>query len=249
MSAARLIKLLPTLILVGSLGYCMSTIESDLPGAAEARAEAQKGLEQLLQDLVAEGSDAAVKLEGQLRDPFWAAVAAPSPPESAAQDLPHSPETDALAELVRGLTLDATFLQGRDQLAVINGRIYGRGQRLAIPGDDAGPGRGLQVFAVTRTGVLLKGDGKSYMLGYPERLGTKKGNDDESGPAREQAMAEIDPAGQMEMFQRLLNSPLGAMGRGLIGTASGVRRPDADARAPARRRSGTRARGAGPAGP
>jgi hypothetical protein len=250
MSVPKLIKLMPTLILVGTLGYSVSAIQSGLPGAGESRAEVQKGIEQMMQDLVAEGSGAATKLEGKLRDPFWATVAATAPQEAAARELSHSPEADPLAEFVRGLTLDATFLQGRDQLAVINGRMYSRGQRLNVPGEEAVPGQGLQVFAVTRTGVLLKGGGKSYMLGYPDQLGKKKDKDGESDSAREQMMAEIDPAGQMEAFQRLLSSPLGAMGKGLIGNpASADRRSGAAAGTPARRRSDARARGSGAGGP
>ena len=40
------------------------------------------------------------------------------------------PETDPLAGFVQGLSLDATFLQGKTQIAIINGRMYHQGQHL-----------------------------------------------------------------------------------------------------------------------
>ncbi len=247
MNVRRLIKLLPNLLLVGALGYCGSAIQSEAPGAA--RADVQKGLELMVSDLMTEGSEAAVKFEGKLRDPFWAAVAASATREAAPEEHPVAAGADALAEFVRGLSLDATMIHGRDQLAVIDGRIYARGQRLPVPEDVSVPGQELQVFAVTRTGVLLKGGGKNYMLGYPDHLEKKKSDDDEPA-ARERAMAEIDPAGQMEMFQKLLNSPLGKMGKGLIGDAvSPKHRPGAAGPAQTRRPSNARTRAPGAGGP
>jgi hypothetical protein len=250
MSGAKLVKLVPTLILVGLMGYSVYAIQSGLPGAAETRAEVQKGLGQMVQDMVTDGSGAAAKLEVKLRDPFWVAVAAPAHEESPAQDQPDSPERDTLAEVVRGLSLDATFLQGRDQLAVINGRIYSRGQRLDIPGGDPTSDQALRVLVVTRTGVLLTGGGRHYSLGYPDQLGKRKDKDGESGASAEQAGPELDPGGQMEMFQRLLNSPLGAMGKSLIGNVgSADRRTGAAAKSTTRGRPDARARRPRAAGP
>ena len=248
MNVAKLMKLAPTLILVGFVGYSLFAMESGIPEAAEKEAEMTKGLEQMVHDMVAESSTTAAKLEGKLRDPFSVAVAAPTAQEVAAKEPSATPKLDELAEIVRGMTLEATFLQGRGQLAVIDGRIYSRGQRMAIPGDESTPERSIQVVAVTRTGVLLKGGEKHYRLGYPEELGKKKEADGESGSTKEQAITKIDPGGQMQMFQRLLNSPLGAMGRGLIGNAAG--RSTGPAKK-ARGRTGTdsRARSSGAGGP
>ena len=121
-----------------------------------------------------------------------------------------------MAEIIAGLKLDATFLQGRDQLAIINGRIYHKGQKLVLPGDDDSRPP-LVVLFVKPTGVILRGGGKNYLLGYPEHLGKKP--DDSSEAAREGGAEQIDPAGQAAMFQKLLDSPLGALGKGLIGDA------------------------------
>lgn len=245
MNAARLIKLAPTLILVGCMGYALFAMESGIPGAGEAQAEMQKGLDRMVQDVLAEGSTAAKTLEGKLRDPFWAPPAPPAAVE-AAREAAAPQATDPVADLVRGMSLEATMLHGKDQLAVIDGRIYARGQRVPIPGDEATPDRSLLVLNVTRTGVLLKGESRLYHLVYPDQLGKKK-EADGADSARQKEMAEIDPGGQMEMFQKLLNSPLGAMGRGLIGDAASRGGPSAKGRG--RPGADPRARKAGAGGP
>lgn len=245
MNVRGLIKMAPTLLLVGFLGYSLYSMQSAIPEASEMGTEMRKDFDRIVQEVVAESSTAAVKLEGKLRDPFWVATA-PAKRGAAAKEETVAPAQDDLAEIVKGMTLDATFLQGKDQLAIIDGRIYSRGQRIAIPGDDPAQARSMQVVAVSRTGVLLKGGDKHYKLGYPDELGSKR--DDTAGKSesgKERAMAEFDPSGQMELFQRLLNSPIGAMGRGLIGDAVG-KSPGASKRArgragPAPRVTGSRA--------
>lgn len=232
MNAARLIKQAPTLLVVGFVGYTLYSMEAGTPEGAETQAEMQKGLDRMVQDVLADGETAAKKLEGELRDPFWVMPPPAKTSEVAADKAAQPPPADRLAEFVRGMNLEATFIQGKDQIAVIDGRIYNRGQRIPLPGDDSTSDRSLLVLAVTRTSVLLKGDDKHYNLGYPDRLGNKK---EEGGPpsADQRLMSEIDPGGQMEMFQRLLGSPLGAMGRGLLGNAL-----------PSGRANGARGRGA-----
>ena len=243
MNAAKVMKLVPTITLVGCVGYGLFAMESGIPETAEKEAEVQKGLELMVHDVLAEGSSTAAKLEGKLRDPFRVPPPAPATAEAAAKELAAEPETDDLAEIVRGMSLDATLLQGREQLAVIDGRVYSRGQRIQLPGDESQPGRSLSVLAVTRTSVLLKGGAKHYTLAYPEQLGKKK-EDGDSDSAKERAMSEIDAGGQMEMFQRLLNSPLGKMGRGMIGNPAG-----AAAKGRGRRASNSSARNSGSGGP
>lgn len=249
MNVARLVKQAPTLIVVACLGYASFSMESGMPEAAQRQAEIQKGLDLLLQDVVAEGSTAAARLEGQFRDPFWVTVAAPAIPDGEPAKNAGSPEADKLAEVVRAMRLEATFLQGRSQYAVIDGRVYSRGQRIAIPGNDPDASPSVQLLAVSRTGVLLKGGDKHYSLGYPDQLGKKK-DAGESESARDRAMREIDPAGENEMLRRLLNSPLGAMGRGLIGDATSIRGSAGPAaKALGRQGSNPRARAPGAASP
>jgi hypothetical protein len=215
MSTARLIKLSPTVILVAYLGYSLFAIQ---PGLGEA-ADAKQALEKTLQDLMAEGSEVTDTLKGKIRDPFWVTGPAAAALQIAAAETPGKPEDDELGDLVRGLSLDATLLHGRDQLAVINGRIYTKGQRLELPKDDDSPDRDLQLLFVTRTGVILRGGGRNYALGYPEKLGQKKESNEKPTPDPGAGMADIDPTGQAALYQQLLKSPLGAMGRSLIGDA------------------------------
>jgi hypothetical protein len=223
-------------------------MESEIPESVAAEAEMQKGLELMVKDVISEGSSTAAKLEGKLRDPFWVPTPATSAPDAEEKELSVAAENDDLAEIVRGMSLDATMIQGRQQLAVIDGRVYSRGQRIAIPGDESRTDRSLTVVAVTRTSVLLRGETKHYSLGYPEQLGKKK-EDADSESAKEQAISEIDGGAQMEMFQRLLKSPLGKMGQGVLGKGAGAgRSADAAAKGRGRRGSNSPARSSGSGG-
>ena len=172
MNASRLIKLAPNAILLAFVGYAFFSLRSALPGAASEQAALEKGFELMLRDLATSGAGATAEL-GQIRNPFLvvappAAAAADAEPAADAES-----ETDQLAEIIASLTLDATFIQGHDQLAIINGRIYYKGQSLALPGDPEKTQPPVVVLFVKLTGVLLRSGGKNYMLGYPERLGKK----------------------------------------------------------------------------
>ena len=156
-------------------------------------------------------------------------------------DAAADPPTDPLVEIIAGLSLDATFLQGPDQIAIINGRIYHKGQRLDLPGDDESRPPLLVLF-VKPTGVILRGDGKNYLLGYPEHF-VKKPDEAAMAAAREAEAEQLDPAGQSAMFQKLLNSPLVAMGKGLIGDAVSSKRPAGSRKSARVGRSGTGASG------
>ena len=217
MSASKAIKLAPTAILLAFLGYASYSLKASLPGAAQEHAELTKGFDLMLRDLVTTGREETAELS-KLRNPFLAVT--PPAPEAPEPDPSAAPDSDPLAEVVAGLTLDATFLQGRDQIAIINGRIYNKGQSLSLPatGGEALPP--LSVLFVRPTGVLLRGGGRNYLLGYPEQFIRKP-----EAAAGEADPAVADPAGQSAMFQRLLNSPLGALGKSLIGDAVSSKRP------------------------
>jgi hypothetical protein len=237
MSVSRLIKLAPSAILLAFVGYASVSLHGALPGAGASEAALAKGLDVMLQDLTVES--AAVLKQVQLRDPFRPVIQA----TAAVSPTPAGPppvKDDPLAEIVAGLSLDATFVQGRDQLAIINGRIYTKGQRIVLRGKD-GSQPDLVVGFVKPTGVILMGDGRHYFLQYPEKLGNNAGR--RPGAAGQADAALADPAGQAAMFQRLLNSPLGAMGKSLIGGA--VANPGAGGRSPGRSRRPASA----PAGP
>jgi hypothetical protein len=216
MSISRLIKQAPTAILVAFVGYASVSLHGALPDAGATQADLAKSLDALVEDVKSES--ASVLKQVRLRDPFRPAA----PAEAAAApraDAPAVAKGDPLADIVAGLSLDATFIQGRDQMAIISGRIYNRGQEVLIPGGDDESRPKLVVVFVKPTGVILKGDGRNYFLQYPEKLASKPGRRTESGGQDDAALA--DPAGQAAMFQRLLSSPLGAMGKSLIGNAVG----------------------------
>lgn len=210
MSTARLIKFGPTILLVGYLGYGLFSVQPPQAGASETK----QALERTMMDLLAEGSEATQMIETQVRDPFWTGPRAEVLKKSAEVAAAAS-DDDPIAEAVRGLSLDATMIHGRDQLAVINGRIYTRGQSIRVSGD--GEPADLKVLVVTRTGVILRGAARNYGLNYPDKLGRKKDEDDKAAAGDAGTLTAIQDAGQAEMFQKLLNSPLGAMGRGIIG--------------------------------
>src|SRR5262249_36285633 len=111
----------------------------------------------------------------------------------------------------------ATFLRSSEQHAIIDGRLYAKGQHLLLKEDSGWTYSTLFVAAVEPMKVILQGGGKRYELAYPEKLGEKRPAENDNGRGRAPAMAEIEPAGQLAFYQRLLNSPLGALGKGLIG--------------------------------
>jgi hypothetical protein len=239
MSASKVIAFAPTGILVAFLGYATYSLQSALPGASEKKDELAKGLDLMLQDIVTASRDAKDDLD-RMRDPFLPV----RPTEEAKEAAPEAaalPESDRLAEIIAGLSLDATFLQGKDQLAIINGRIYNKGQSLVFKGDEDKPQPTLVVVYVKPTSVILRGGGKNYVLGYPEQFGRRPSAVAEAGAGT----SDVENEGQAAMFRRLLDSPLGAMGKSLIGNAVTPGR-SASSRAGSRRNpAGTRTSGSG----
>lgn len=221
MNPQQMARIAPTAILLAYLVYSGYTLESSTPLAAERETEITRGLEVVMSEVAAAGEE-LVRLEGKLRDPFQIVVPPPPEPEpgevAAAEALP-----DPLEPIVSALNLEATFVQGKDQIAIIDGKIYSKGQTLAIDQARAA-GSKLVLLFVKPTGVILRGDGKDYALGYPERFSTPAPAP--SSPAIDPA---IDPGGQTELLRRLLSSPLGAMGKSLLG---GIELPQDATRAP-----------------
>lgn len=211
MNPQQIARIAPTAILLAFLVYSTYSLESSLPGASERQAEIASGVEVLINELATVGAEVA-NLEGRLRDPFRIVV--PPAPEGEVEATvaeAAEPAPDPLEAIVAGLNLETTFVQGKDQIAIINGRIYSKGQPLVI-NDPRTPDARLVLLFVKPMGVILRGEGKNYSLGYPDRFARK-----EPAGAPPADPAALDLGGQAEMLRKLLDSPLGVLGKGLMG--------------------------------
>ncbi len=221
MNAAKLLKLAPLIIMVAFLAYAGYSIQASADDPVVAPSALANELDLVVKDIVAAGDALAAAPAAALRDPFQvtakpiAAAGEASPTDDSAAD----PASDPLVELVAHMKLDGTFLQGRDQMAIIDGRIYRRGERLLVTDASGNSLSSLFVVNVLKASVVLHADGKNYVLGYPDQLlsTSNKAGRDGAGVSQESEMATIDAGGQIAMFQKLLNSPLGALGKSLVG--------------------------------
>jgi hypothetical protein len=231
MNTTKLLKLAPSLIVVASLTYMAYSVQPSSPDPPAAATVATKGRDDpgKADPLLAAVGRA---LTGSIRDPFQVAnkPAAEAVVPKTQEPAPVKSGPDPWDEVIQGLTLDATFIQGRDQIAIINGRFYHKGQHLVLDGDSGEHFSRLFVAGVQPSKVILRaGGGKLYELSYPAQLGRRPADGRQDGPDTSKAQAalgEIDPDGQMAMFQALLNSPLGALGKSMVGNPA----PDAAAR-------------------
>ncbi len=217
MNTAKLLKLAPTLILIVFLGYSSYSLHESLPKRATGRSDVEKGLE-VMEGMLESGTETAERLIGEFRDPFQVShVTSPSADASQSQaSLPSDPPSDPLADLVRQMTLEATFFQGRDQIAIIDGRIYSRGQPLRFRNDSQDPSSQLLLTVVLPSRVILRGNNRNYVLSYPDQLGNRPAAP-RPGIAGSPEATMLDPSGQLAVIQKLLKSPLGALGRSIVG--------------------------------
>jgi hypothetical protein len=218
MNTASLLKRAPILIMLVCLAYACYKIHAILPDSAAGGNDLAKGLDVMVSDaLKASGDEVRALTREALRDPFRISikpVESPKPEDVTAAD----PETDPLAGVVLGLSLDATFLQGKTQIAIINGRMYHQGQHLLLKGDTGKSFSPLFVQNVQAQRVTLMAHNKTYELGYPEKLGNRPADRREGGKApADGSIAEIDPEGELAFVKRLVNSPLGKFGKSLTG--------------------------------
>ncbi len=218
MNTAKLLKRAPTLMMVVCLAYACYRINTIVPERAPGRNELAKGLDVMVKDVLYSGALEVKTLTGDaLRDPFRTRVKS-SAVARAAEAAAADPETDPLASFVHSLSLDATFLQGKAQIAIINGRMYHKGQHLILQDDGANVPSPLFVESVQAHRVLLRAHDTNYELGYPEGLGTRPPDRrSASGSPGDLSVAEIDPEGQLAFYKKLLNSPLSKLGKGLTG--------------------------------
>ena len=173
----------------------------------------------MVEDAFHAGADEVKALTREaLCDPFRINVksaAAPGPAEVTGAD--SDPDSDPLAGVVQGLSLDATFIQGKTQIAIINGRMYNQGQHLLLQADSRKSFSPLFVQNVQMQRVTLMAHNKIYELGYPEKLGARPAEGRKGGASTDGSIAEIDPEGELAFYKKLMNSPLGKLGKGLTG--------------------------------
>ena len=159
--------------------------------------------------------EASAGIADTVRDLFQV-VAKPAPGDGADRSwLGSSPQnaSDPYAELVQGMTLNATLLQGRTQIAVINGRIYNAGQHL---GDRDGQPSPLALTKVFANKVILEAGGKHYVLAYPDNFDTPvAARGAQRAPQDPAGLQDLDP--QLALIQALLRSPLGGLGARILG--------------------------------
>jgi len=170
MTAVKLLKAAPLLIMVAFLAYAGYSIHASAGDPAAGQSGLAKDKGAVVQDIVTAGDAMAGGLTGALRDPFQVSLkpgAVASAPKS--QD-DASLNSDRLAEIVQGLKLDATFLQGRDEMAIINGRVYSKGHYLIIDANSGKSSSRLFVVSVLPAKVVLRGGDTDYVLGYPDQL-------------------------------------------------------------------------------
>jgi hypothetical protein len=215
----KLANRVPTLIMLAFLTYASYSVHASLPDAANEGKDMANGQDVMMKDLLHASADEAKSLTNVVfRDPFQASQKPADAPKPQKADLANDSEADPLAELVKGLALDATFVQGQTQIAIINGRSYHRGQHLIAQGDTGRTSTPLFVQNVQMHSVTLSARGKTYELGYPDQLGNPaRASNAQSRGAADGALAEIDPEGELAFYKRLLNSPLGKLGKGLTG--------------------------------
>jgi hypothetical protein len=169
MSAAKLIKLVPMLILVAFLAYAGYSIHASADDPAEDPSAQVKDPDTGVQENVTAGNAVEGDRAGVLRDPFQVVVE-PSAVAGARQspdDASSGP--DVLAEIVQGLKLDGTFLQGRIQMAIINGRVYSKGEHVRIDARSDKFLAPLVLVGVLPAKVTLRGGDRDYVLGYPDQ--------------------------------------------------------------------------------
>ena len=227
MNMTRLIQVLPMLVTVAALAYAAYSIQPVVPILAPAAGSAPAGkqapVEGAGQAVTAAGfveASPAVRVAG--RNPFEVA-AKPDRSEDDKNSTPELEKDDPSLVALEGLTLDATFLQGRTQMAIIDGRIYEPGQNLVGANDEPSP---LIVTQVFMNKVIFQAEGKRYFLAYPDQLGppTAGAEDEPAAPGQGElppGLGSQDLGSQLALIRTLLNSSNGALGAGMIGAAGG----------------------------
>ncbi len=235
MNMVKLVRYLPTLMMVVGLAYASYKIHATVPDSAAGRTELAKGLDVMLKDVLHAGTE---EVRSLARDPFRTGPK-PADAAKAADAALADPEKDPLTDFVHSLSLDATFLQGKTQIAIINGRMYKQGEHLILKDDGGMVPSPLFVQSVQAHGVTLRARDTNYELSYPDKLGNRPADHQPArGSSRDGSISEIDPEGQLAFYKKLLNSPLGKLGKSLTGNPGGPGSGAGRSRGPGRHHGG-----------
>ena len=239
MKIARLVKIAPTLLLVAFLAYAAYSIQVSLSNPAATRSGQANEGDAMGTKALASDEVGAASTGDQVRDPFQGgsrpvapAIVAPEPEQAA----PITLQSDPIAVLVQEMSLEATFIQGRDQIVIIDGRMYSKGQQLLLDvEDDSGKSSStsLLVARVMPTKVILQAGNTQYELGYPNQLGRRPDDGPRTGsePPRVPDLTALGPTNQLGMIQTLLNLMSGK-GNNPIDTGKQSARPRGASRPP-----------------
>jgi hypothetical protein len=176
MYTRKAMKLVPMLVMLAALACASYAVQPEVVGPMPASAAAPEKRTEAAGKTSQPPAPSSRRTDAPenalaLRDPFRVAStpgqdpAGPGPEQAG--PAPDRAEVDPYPEMVAGLTLSGTFLQGRTRMAIIDGRIHEQGERLRGPGDEPSP---LVVADVQATLVILQAasGGKRYVLAYPE---------------------------------------------------------------------------------
>jgi hypothetical protein len=237
MNQDKIIKLAPTILMITLLGFSAYSVHGggdETPAPKATDASTGSTLAQVETEILALES-AIVSSASAVRDPFRTAAAAAE--EIKAEMTQGGPDhskradsTDPIAQSLKEMSLDLTFVQGSEQVAVINGKMYRKGQRLTFPeSTEQDAPVSLVMTFVRKDRVFFRGDNKTYSLGYPEKFkSVRHSSPGDNETPLEAEMGEIDPGGELEFYKSLSNSPLGKMGQGLT-KSMGIKLPPSKA--------------------
>jgi hypothetical protein len=235
MNTAKLLRHLPTLMMVVGLAYASYKIHATVPDPGAGRTELAKGLDVMMKDVLDAGTQ---EVRALARDPFRTGPK-PADAAKAAEAALVDPEKDPLFDFVHSLSLDATFLQGKTQIAIINGHMYKQGEHLILEDNGDKVPSPLFIERVQPHRVTLRAHETNYELSYPDKLGDRPADHNPArGSPRDGSTAEIDPEGQLAFYKKLLNSPLGKLGKNLTGNPGGPASGAGRSRGPGRHHGG-----------
>ncbi len=206
----KALKFAPSLIVVSVCGAVLWPYFNKQTGASVAPpSSASAGMKTPARPLTAQTRP------DRLRDPFRPSSEQPNAATLATNTRvektrvdPIQQQLEDIAETVKGMTLGGTYLNGKKRLAIIDGKVYSRGESVGEAEPDSPALIIKEVFAEK---VVLNAMGKDFTVGYPDKLEAVDPADDGGGNAGDanaalQALLGGQAPVELGMLQNLLNS-------------------------------------------